>query len=222
MKKAIKNWIENFPKVPYSENSLEFFGAVDKCEQYPLFKDLLNHLPESGYDICQQWEKFKNGVNEKDRKKTDLLELIEKSISDVFKGLELKFVRRCNNLNDYECYLAFLIYDIILWSRIDIIKADRKYMCLKNEEEQDKYYHELDEYKTISDITEDRLRNMIIFEKGDSAIWGETKETFNPAYIEPCECIRVPKKDIDILRQGIDDAISIFTKSTPEIDKSIL
>jgi hypothetical protein len=87
LKMAIKNLIENFPQIPYHKDGFEFFDAVNKCDQYPLFRDLLNHLPESGYDICQQWAKYKNGVKEEDKKKRELEELIERRISDIFKGL---------------------------------------------------------------------------------------------------------------------------------------
>jgi hypothetical protein len=63
---------------------------------------------------------------------------------------------------------------------------------------------------------------MIIFEKEDSVIWGETEEIFNKGlYIKRWECIRVQKKDIDILRKCIDKGISVFTEPTSEMEKTI-
>jgi hypothetical protein len=89
--------------------------------------------------------------------------------------------------------------------------------------EQIEYARELDDYEWDLALTIDRLSNMIIFEKDDFAIWGETKEIFYKGqFIGPLwKCIRVPKKDIEILRQGKDEAISILTEKNPEIDKSI-
>jgi len=223
LKKAVKNWIENFPKIPYYENSHNFLGAVNKCEDYPLFKDLLNHLSDSDYDICQRWEKYKNGVKEEGWKKKELLELFEKGISGIFKGLNLKFVRYHSNLSDFECSLPFLIYDSLIYSRIGVIKIYKELKDLSDkEEEQLKFADDVEEYRLDYNITVSRISDMIIFEKGDSAIWGETIKSIKLGCItELWECMRVPKKDIDIPRQNKDEAISIFDKLAPEIEKSI-
>lgn len=224
LKNAIKNWIDNLPEIPYYENSDKFYDKVEKCEQHPLFKDLSKHLPKSGYEICQRWEKIKKGVKEEDRRKKELLKLIEKNISNIFKGLSLQFVKSYRNLRDYECSLAFLICESIIYSRIGTIKAYRKYDedISDDEEEVLKFAREVSECEFHFDITMDRISNMIIFEKENSAIWGETNETIKvTCFIEPWECIRVPISDIDILRKGKDETISILGKSNPEIKKLI-
>jgi hypothetical protein len=223
LKKAIKNWIENTPEIPYDENSNQFYEKVEKCERYPLFKDLSNHLPESGYDICQRWEKIKKSVKEVDRKKEELLKLIEKNISYIFQGLSLKFVRRYSNLNNYECSLPFLIYESVIYTRIGVIKVYRKYEGVSDEEDElVRFAKEVNQYESHFYITKDRLSDMIIFEKEDSIIWGETEEIFNKGpYIKLWECIRVPKKDIDILRKSIYKAISVYAEPTSEMEKTI-
>jgi len=222
LKKAIRNWIENFPKVPYAEDSRAFLEAVDKCEHYPLFKDLPNHLPQSRYNVCQQWGEFKNGVKEEDKRKEELLKLIEKRISDIFKGLRLKFVRRYNNLSDYECSLPFLIYETLIHYEIGTIEVERRYRATFNEEEDEEFMHELGRFHAEFYMTRDRFSEMIVFEKENSAIWGDPKESIDRGwYIEPWECIRVPKKDIGILQKGKGEVIAFITGPTPEIKKSI-
>jgi hypothetical protein len=165
---------------------------------------------------------LKNGVEDEDKKKEELLKLIEKKISAIFRGLKLKFVRHYNNLSDYECSLPFLIYNTLINYEIGTNEVERRFRAVSNEEEDKKFIHELSQCHASFFMTVDRFSEMIIFEKGNSAIWGETEEIFKkiPA-IERWECVRVPKEDIAILQKGKDQAISIITESTPEIERSI-
>jgi hypothetical protein len=222
LKPTIENWIESFPKVPESENFHEFRLEVKKCESFPLFKDLFMHLSKSDYDISQNWERFKNDIDELERDKKAALGIIEKSTSDIFKGLRLTFVKRYNNLRDYECACAHLIYSNLIYVRLGISKVNRKYPLCSDEEEYDKYQHELDKFEAWSCMVKDRLNEMLIFGEDDSVIWGEDNTIFDRyPYPERWECIRVPAKDIESLKKGKDEATSFFSVLTPEIDRSI-
>jgi len=137
--------------------------------------------------------------------------------------LNLRFVRRRNNLRDYECSLPFLIHENVIYTRIGIIKAYMKNKGISDEEERmEKEAQEVGGCERCLDMLEDRLHNMILFEKEESIIWGETKDVFKRIpCIERWECIRVPKKDIDTLRKCIDKPISVFTESSPEMEETI-
>jgi hypothetical protein len=222
LKPTIENWIENFPKVPESENCNDFRSEVKKCESFRLFEDLLIHLPKSGYDICHNWERFKNDIKELERDEKAALKLIEKSISDIFKGLRLTFVTHYNNLRDSGCAYAYLIYSNLIYVRLGISKLNRKYPIFSDEEEYYKYRYELDEFEAWSSMVKDRLNEMIIFKENDSAIWGEDNTIFDRyPYPERWECIRVPTKDIEALEKGKDEAKLLFSKLPSEIDRSI-
>ena len=222
LKPTIENWIESFPKVPESENFHEFRLEVKKCESFPLFKDLFMHLSKSDYDLSQNWERFQNDIDELERDKKAALKLIEKSISDIFKGLRLTFVKHYNDLRDSECAYAFLIYSDLIYVRLGIRKVNRKYPIFSDEEEYDKYRRELSKFEDWSSMVKDRLNEMIIFEENNSAIWGEDNTIFDRyPYPERWECIRVPAKDIEALMKGKDEATRVFSELTPEIDRSI-
>jgi hypothetical protein len=221
LKLAIANWIENFPKIPSFENCYEFNINVKKCELYPLFNDLSNHLQHSGYNICKIWDKIKTDVKENEKRKEELLKLIEKNFSDIYK-LDLKFVSHSDNLKDFECSLAFLTYEYILLNRIDISEVSKKYPKVASEEEGQEKLGEINAYESSFNITKDRItKYTIIFEKEDSAIWGDYEDIIQVPCNKVLECIRVPKKYIDVLRRCRNQAISVFVESTPEIEASV-
>ena len=222
LRPTIENWIENFPKVPESENCDDFRLEVEKCESFPLFRDLSVHLSNSGYDICQNWERYKKDIEELQRDKKGALKLIEKRISDIFKGLRLTFVKHYNNLRDSGCAYAFLIYSDLIYVRLGISRVNQKYLKCSDEEENDKFLYELSKFEDWSSMVKDRLNEMIIFKENDSAIWGEDNTIFEKyPYPERWECIRVPAKDIEALEKGKDEAKSLFSKLPSEIDRSI-
>ena len=222
LQSIIKNWIENFPKVPESENCDDFRLEVEKCESFPLFRDLSVHLSNSGYNICQNWERYKKDIEELQRDKKAALKLIEKRISDIFKGLRLTFVKHYNNLRDSGCAYAYLIYSNLIYVRLGIRRVNQKYPTCSDEEDNDKFLYGLSKFEDWSNMVKDRLNEMIIFKENDSAIWGEDNTIFERyPYPERWECIRVPAKDIESLKKGKDEATSFFPVLTPEIDRSI-
>jgi 5'-methylthioadenosine/S-adenosylhomocysteine nucleosidase len=201
LKKVIMNWVENFPK----------------CEQN-LFSDLSKHLPQSGFHVCDEWEKYKSDVKELDKAKKDLLTALQKAISDLFPDLELKFVEFYDfhptraydyyppRLEDYECCLPRLMFDHLLFE-LDI--DDEMLRAAKTREE---YYEIESSIMRIYDIwrwIEDRVKSLPIVEKDNSVIWGKD---------EDMELIRVPKNDLNRLLEGKNGFIKFFSEETDEIN----
>ena len=161
LKPIIKNWIGNFPEPPCYENSVEFSQKVEKCESFALFNDLLVHLSSTGYDIDQRWKKYKKDVDELERDKGAALKLIEKSISDIFLGLKLTFVKRDIDLGDFDCGFAYMIYRNLIDVRLGETRVDKKYWNISDEDEYyDKYLPEIHGFLRELEIFKDRLNEM--------------------------------------------------------------
>lgn len=215
LKAAINIWLENFPKAPGSTNSALFFYKVKECEKHPLYSDLSNHLPQSGFDVCGKWEQYKDHVRYLDKLKNDLLTNLQEAISEVFPGIELKFVEFYNpqkaydyyppGLKDFECNLPRLIFESLLFE-LDI--NNEKVKMAKNREAE-----EIDlDISRIYDIwnhIENYVKNLHVTEKDNSVVWGKDE------YIE---LIRMPKKYRDVLDQGMQKAVSIYLIGSEDIN----
>lgn len=214
---AIKIWLENFPKPPGSDNSIFFFNKVKDCEKHPLYSDLRNHLPQSGFDVCSRWEQYKSDVEELDKTKKDLLTSLQKAISDILPDLELKFVEFYDlmgaydydppRLNDFECSIPRLIFKSLLFE-LDI--DNEKLKATKTRDEEEEIQISIMRIYEIWNWIEDRVKNLPIMEKDNSVIWGKDDDM---------ELIRVPKKDSNSLHQGKDSAVLLFLKGSDNINR---
>jgi hypothetical protein len=215
LKDAIRIWRDSFPRPQGSGSSSLFALKVDDCEKHPLYSDLINHLPQSGFDICSRWEKYKNDVNELDETKKYLLLILNKAVSDIFPDLALKFVEFYDfqrsydytppRLNDFECCLPRLIFERLLFD-LDI---DNELKTAKTREEYEEIVSDIVRIYDIWRWIEDRVEILPVTEKDNSIIWGEDGEM---------ELIRVPKKDSNSLKRGKEKAVLLFLEGSPNIE----
>lgn len=207
---AIAYWLEYFPMPPESGDSRKFFRDVKLCEQHQLYHDLVNHLPQSDFNVCDRWEQYKADVKEIDILRSDLQKQIESDISGIFNGLKLRYVRSWEYLKDYDCYLPKLILEYILGAKKYTELRDIRLEKAKTDEEYDRIESELlDDYLEPENMA-GYIKSMDFIEIGDSILGGCS------GYIK---YIMVPKKDRDVLTQGKDKAASYLLHPPAEIDK---
>jgi hypothetical protein len=156
LKKAIRAWIDNlpepnpgFPTIANSQGS----PAIVACESHILFKDLANHLPAMGMDVCARWTDYKKELAQLDKLKQDLVSSLRTGILNCFEGLDLRFIYDMERyLEDYECRLGpATLYDVV----IRLESGDEGY----------------DNHMRFLSWLEN---NAPIVEKGDYVLWGET------------------------------------------------
>jgi hypothetical protein len=205
--------LDNFPKPPGSASSSFFFRKVENCENHSLFPDLINHLSQSGFNVCSRWTRYKEGVKELDTIKRELLSAIEKTISDIFPSLQLKFVDVPDlerffedfnpiRLEDFECCLPSLMYNYLLFE-LDI--DDERLKIARTREEYEEIYNDITGRRNYSGSIEEDIKKSYLSEMGNSVSWGR-------GWI--MELIRVPKSYSSSLGQGIEKAAAFFSEGS--------
>ncbi len=212
LKDAIENWISNFPNPPHLEKA--FPRLVEKCEDHLWFSDLYNHLPASGFDVLEKWEKYKKDIQDLDKFESDLSKMMQQDISKIFDGLELRFVESYNSLeSDCQCSLPHLILRRAIESEVLNINAMVK---LKNAETGEKYEEIMEDTNSAYSILEyedELIEKMPLIEKDDSLLWGFEPENLPPSI----QILRLPKRDKEAFMRGKDQAISYFIHPPPTI-----
>ena len=217
--KAINSWIENFPEPPHSKKSFEFSINADKCEQHILFSDLCHHLSESGFGVYGRWESYKANVIKLDNMKYDLLNIIKSNISEIFVGLDLKFVNRSDNLNDYECSLPMLLFNYLLDLKIHGKVGPLQIRNARTNEEQCEIESELMRDICSLELVMGRIQDMIFINRADSVFWGETGDMARKLGAnERLECICVPKSDLDAIKGVKKQVVSCFRRPPAKIE----
>jgi len=215
LREAIENWIQHFPNPPHLENTYQenvyrgFLTSVKKCEDHLLFPDLLDHLHASGFDISDKWENYKSKVKGLEISENHLMKMIELNISKIFDKLSIRFVKNFDPLReDYQCSIPLLVFGFAFEEYTLEIRYSNAVRKARNDEEAHEIYCDLS-----SSLSNHVLLNFSpLFEKGDSIIWGD---------LPGPQLLRIPRKDKDILVQGMDRALAFIDNPPPEIKKGI-
>jgi hypothetical protein len=216
LKEAIENWINNFPNPPHLENA--YLRLVEKCEDHLWFSDLCNHLPASGFDVLEKWQKYKKDVQDLDKFERDLSKMMEQDISKIFDGLELRFVENYNSLeSDCQCSLPHLILRRAIEREVLDLNDS---MRLEDAETKEKYEEIMDDINgALSNLAydEELIKEMPLIEKGNSLLWGFEPENWPPSI----QILRLPKRDKEAFMRGKDQAISYFIHPPSEIRNKV-
>lgn len=216
LKPVIEKWIKNFPCPPHLEDTYQkntyrgFSASIKVCEEHLLFSDLLNHLPESGFEVSDRWERYKNVIGELEKIEDHLMEMIEQNISQIFDKLPIKFVNNSYLESDYQCRIPRLAFDFALEEYTFEIRYSHAVKKARDDPEAYRIYNDLE-----SSISNHAIIDFLpLVEKGESIIWGDD---FTGPHL-----LRIPKKDKDILMNGMDRALAAISDPSTEISNGII